>query len=119
MKIKQEFVTNSSSESFVVMGTFLDESDLSKRLEELSSKRSVELADDFETNIDILIDGSDLHYSYGGDWGGGSVAIGLYYTDMKDDETLGQFKERVQKQLEEYFGIEGKPGHIEMAWEDR
>jgi hypothetical protein len=38
---------------------------------------------------------------------------------MKDDETLGQFKERVQKQLEGYFGIEGKPGHIELAWENR
>jgi hypothetical protein len=44
--------------------------------------------------------------------------VGMHYTDMKDDETLGEFKARVQKQLKDSFGIDKDVGHIESCWKD-
>jgi hypothetical protein len=121
MKIKSEFVTNSSSVSFVVVGIYLSESDISENLKNLiESKSSVAVIyEDFEGNIDTLILGTDLDYSFG-DCNSGSenVMVGMHYTDMKDNETLGEFKARVQKQLKDSFGIDKDVGHIESCWKD-
>jgi hypothetical protein len=121
MKIKSEFVTNSSSVSFVVVGIYLSESDISENLKNLiESKSSVAVIyEDFEGNIDTLILGTDLDYSFGNcNSASENVMVGMHYTDMKDDETLGEFKARVQKQLKDSFGIDKDVGHIESCWED-
>ena len=111
MKIKSDFVTNSSSSSFVVIGVNLQQSEIT------SMQRGPEPEDVYEL-LDPLLKGSDLAYSSGCDYSDDSVMIGIYYTNMKDDETLKDFKARVQKQLLETLGVDKEPGHIEECWMD-
>lgn len=111
MKLKLDFVTNSSSVSFVVMGIYLEKSDIKDDM----------LIEDFGGDfIEDVICGTDLSYSFGNPNGYSDQAmIGIHYPKMEDDETLRQFKDRVKKQLYDSFEIDKEPGHIEAGWEDR
>lgn len=106
MKIKTDFVTNSSTSSFVVMGICME-------------KYEIPGYDEEQEEWEIMEEktkGNDLEFAimeYDDD-----VMIGIPYTSMGEDETLGQFRARVQQQIGDAFGIEQKPGHIEEAWDN-
>lgn len=112
MKMKSEFVTNSSSASFVVIGTSILLTDL--QTEENEGQ------DNFDI-LDNLTKDTDLEYSFGcyGSWESDHVMVGIGYTKMGDDETLSQFKSRVKEEIKKAFGKNVEVGHIEDAWEDR
>jgi len=120
MKIKTDFITNSSSSSFVVIGTNMTPSDVPdetlKKLQALDIDPEV-MAEDPGEYIDKLLEGTDLNYSYGYEYYG-DISIGMYYTQMNDDETLKEFKARVQQAIKDSIGIVSDVGHIEDCWRD-
>jgi hypothetical protein len=78
MKIRSCFVSNSSSSSFCVLGCYFNTSWLTEENKEM-------LEDDRDKLFENL-----SYRSVDYEW-----FVGLPYTEMKDDETLVQFKERV------------------------
>jgi len=127
MKVKVDFVTNSSSSSFVVMGSYLDTSKITEEVwDKIIAKLSdgeegitmEEILEEFPEHIDSILQGTDLDYSFGYDYYAESAMIGIPYTKMRDDETLSEFKGRVKIQIQNAFGFLADVGHIEECWMD-
>lgn len=124
MKIRSGFVSNSSSSSFVVYGTYFDDvssfvksvmknnPDIKKKVEKDFKENGsgedgeMELDDYLADNpYDILEDIiSDNKFEYNIPDGDGGVYIGISPFDIKDDETGKQFKDRVKAELEKLVG---------------
>jgi hypothetical protein len=67
--------------------------------------------------VDALLKGSNLDFSLGYEFYG-EIMVGIQYTRMEENETLGEFKERVKQEIKDATSIETNPGHIEECWMD-
>lgn len=88
MKIRQGFVSNSSSSSFCIMGDTIKQPDH---------------IDDFHYEMEQS--GLECYDMYG------EYAVGLGLNKMRDDETKGAFKIRVAELIFKLTGVKASP-HI-------
>jgi hypothetical protein len=112
MKIRNGFVSNSSSSSFCLFGVYLDDDDLDKVLEITPEIRNKLDSDDYDT-FDYITDKMDKIFVHSGlsieyIWEDHSAFIGGDPTEIGDDETGRQFKDRVTATLRK-FNISEKP----------
>ena len=99
MKIRTDFVSNSSSSSFVLWGVDFDVNELAQKLKDAGLLKEDENADEYsDTPLYEFFENAGFDYgeSVIGD---DTVVLGMKPDEMKDDETLAQFKQRVVEKL--------------------
>jgi hypothetical protein len=99
MKVRNGFVSNSSSTSFCAWGVYIDTQEIESILgaEVDENVDWYDTFNDIEEAFDTVIDRTKLFYTIGEE----SLYIGLEYEDLTDDETGKEFKERAETMLKE------------------
>ena len=121
MKIRNGFVSNSSTSSFCIYGTHLEyEDDLIKALIEKGFATKEELLDgvsEYAWNKNNKFFTGDIGFEcpYDGDDG---VYIGIEWNKIKDDETGAQFKARIEEKMKDLLGNDVECGTYSEAWRD-
>jgi len=137
MKIRQGFVSNSSSSSFCIYGISMDKSDMMDALikkgiatEDDLSDGLYEYLDDWSFKYDLKQKGlsekeieakladrplADFEYE---SICGECHYLGISWSNIKDDETGAEFKARIDTKMKEIFGDEAVCSTHEEAWRD-
>ena len=101
MKIRIDFVSNSSSSSFMLVGQAFDDNELEKAWKKLHPDKE-EAASTYDMPYDIANE-LELEYNRGIDNYYEMYVFGLPFSDMKDDETKKQFMDRIAAALSKAF----------------
>lgn len=111
MKIRSDYVSNSSSSSFMVVGHAFDSGDLEKIAEynKLVSEYKDTPDDYSEWSTGEIVEAleekfKDLDFQHGLENYYDEVCIGMTYDQMKDSETKKEFEKRIEDRLKEMTG---------------
>jgi hypothetical protein len=107
VKIRQGFVSNSSSTSFCIYGAYVDEDESTG----YADKKKKKSGEDYDCDDDYpeftkfskkaATMGLEFYHSYEG----GGMWVGVAPDNIKDDETGKQFKASVEEKLKKLFKI--------------
>ena len=106
MKIRNGFVSNSSSSSFLIYGAELSKY-RDKLLEKLQVDENYDLCDKLENEFELFA-------SSGAD--GDSLYVGRTWSSVADNETGLEFKGDVQRKLNDLIGEEIECHTCSEAW---
>lgn len=113
MKIRTDYVSNSSSSSFMVVGHAFDNDELVKIAEynKLFSEYQDSSDEYSDWSIGSIVEAleekfKDLDFNYGLDNYYDEVCVGMTYEQMKDSETRKEFENRISSRLKEMTGKE-------------
>ena len=111
MKVRSDYVSNSSSSSFMVVGHVFDGGDLAEIAEhnKLVSEYQDTPEDYSEWSNGEIVEAleekfKDLDFQYGLENYYDEVCIGMTYDQMKDSETKKEFEKRIADRLKEMTG---------------
>ena len=115
MKIRDGWVSNSSSTSFAIMGRWFDKNDLVEYLENMGvvfpkdedyngyvkflTPSGIQV-DSFKEYVQEAFSDLSVYYSYDS----GGAYVGISFQRMEDNETKTQLKQRVESLYEKYLG---------------
>jgi hypothetical protein len=108
MKIRNGFVSNSSSSSFLIYGA-----ELSEHKEELCKKFGLEEGVNLYELREVIEEKTRLSVDT---VMGESLYVGRSWCSVKDDETGLQFKQSVEKIFKEELGLDVKCDTHSEAW---
>ena len=111
MKIRTDYVSNSSSSSFMVVGHAFGNAELVRIAEynKLFSEYQDSSDEYNEWSIGAIVEAledkfNDLDFKYGLDNYYDEVCVGMTYDKMKDSETKKKFEKRIADMLKEMTG---------------
>jgi hypothetical protein len=104
MKIRLDYVSNSSSSSFFIVGATFENEEILEALEKHGL--DVDECFDFEygNDAEMLKKRFGLEAEHGFEDSDYDYCFGLHFDSMKDDETKAQFLQRISDNLEKLFG---------------
>ena len=106
MKTRLDFVSNSSSSSFMLVGCAFEYDDLVKAWQKLhpeDTRAEDSYEDDYEL-VENIANALGLNFHCGISEYYDMWVIGLGFGSMQDDETKKQFKDRIKTALSRAFG---------------
>ena len=109
MKIRSDYVSNSSSSSFMIVGEAFDEDTIL----EICKKNGIDTEDDSIWDaVDNIARKFKISYERGIENYYDEWCLGLHYSDMKDSETKMEFEKRISDKLSEITGSHVDVGEL-------
>ena len=102
MKIRLDYVSNSSSSSFMLVGDAFDNEAIANAWKKLHPE-DTDIDDDTYEQVLLIAKKLDLYCHRGLDNYYDMWVLGLRFDDMKDDETKKQFEDRIKESLSTVF----------------
>jgi hypothetical protein len=101
-KIRSDFVSNSSSSSFAFVGMAFDDDEIVAAYKKVFPDKDTDEPDGYD-GAEKIAEKIGLDFTAGIENFYDNYIIGLSIEQMKDDETLGEFKAKVKEGLEKAF----------------